>query len=53
MILVTECRVHFNFVLDWLDCNEEPVVNLDKLTRRQSRQSRLAQARCATHIRPR
>ena len=34
MILVTGGAgfIGANFVLDWLDCNDEPIVNLDKLT---------------------
>jgi dTDP-D-glucose 4,6-dehydratase len=34
MILVTGGAgfIGANFVLDWLDCGDEPVVNLDKLT---------------------
>jgi len=34
MILVTGGAgfIGANFVLDWLDCNDEPVINLDKLT---------------------
>ena len=34
MILVTGGAgfIGANFVLDWLDCSDEPVINLDKLT---------------------